>query len=68
MGVSAKVGTKVRSALVAVFDGHQTGYGEETTHKLVRIAINQHQLDHRIARIPRPIINSSLSVTRHSIV
>ena len=48
-GRPREVGMKIRSALATVFDGHATGYGQETTNKLVRYAINQHQLACRIA-------------------
>jgi GxxExxY protein len=52
-GHAREVGAELRVSLRSIYDGHATGYGEETIRKLVMYSLKQHRLSHVLAPLSK---------------
>ena len=52
-GREREVGAEVRAALQAIYDDHQTGYGDEVTRKLIAFELQRRRLAHVVAPISK---------------
>jgi len=59
-GSSREVGARIRVSLTQICHSHTTGYGEETTNKLVRFSLNQHCLPFVAAPVSKAYFRDQL--------